>query len=74
MAVEKGKYETIDDGILESVKIYIKALEEVVKKNNFVAFVHPIVPVLDVTRKTVKAFMRTLKVSFSSSVCCFDCH
>jgi len=69
-AVEKGKYETLEDGIRMAVDVYIRALLEQVEKKELTAYIHPTVPVLDVTRKTVKAFTAYLQErvqSFSSS-------
>lgn len=61
VAVEKCKYESVQEGIDVTIKAYLKELSVVVKQNKFKAFIHPVVPVLDLTRPTVKAFNAVLK-------------
>jgi len=67
LAVEKGKYETIEEGIDLAVKVYITALEDLAKAKKYKIFVHPIVPVLDVTRKVVVKFNAVLKTKTQQS-------
>ena len=40
LAVEKGKYETIEEGIKQAVKVYIKALEEQTKQRQLTVTSH----------------------------------
>jgi len=61
VAVAQNKYKDLAEGISVNVEVYIEALEEVVMAKNITAYVHPIVPVLDPTRETVKAFNKQLK-------------
>src|SRR5688572_22058879 len=62
VAVEKGRYESVDDGIRLAVDVYVKAIQEYSAKKTFKGvYVHPITPVLDVTRPTVKKFTAQLK-------------
>jgi len=61
IAVDKCKYESLEEGIAVGVKAYVKAIENVSKNRQLTAYVHPIVPVLDATRSTVIAFTKHLK-------------
>ena len=49
------------------MQIYIKALEAVVKAKQLRAFVHPVIPVLDITRKVVKIFNASLQPALARS-------
>lgn len=66
-AVERCKYDSIEEGIEVDVQIYIKALEAVVKAKQLRAFVHPVIPVLDITRKVVKIFNASLQPALARS-------
>jgi hypothetical protein len=54
--VARGKYESLEEGIAVNVKVYVAAMERIQRAKKFELFIHPIVPVLDATRATVKAF------------------
>jgi tetratricopeptide (TPR) repeat protein len=56
VAVEKCKYERIEQGIELATDVYVKELENITKAKKLKSFVHPIVPVLDITRPVVKQF------------------
>ena len=56
LCVEKLKYDSVDEGIAVSVDHYVNQLTSLVKKRNFNVLVHPVVPVLDVTRHLVAKF------------------
>lgn len=60
-AVQKCKYDSIDDGMKHLVEIYVKCLLEVKKKKKAKIFVHPIPPVLKETIKNVIKFNEHLK-------------
>lgn len=60
VAVEKCKYETIEEGIEKCINVYTKTLEDLVKAKKLRAYIHPVVPVLDITRPTVKHFNSVL--------------
>ncbi len=49
-AVEKCKYETVEEGLLLCVDIYVKCLTKIAHRKNLTIFAHPVAPVLDVTR------------------------
>jgi hypothetical protein len=61
VAVEKGRYETIEEGIDVCVDIFRNAILGVVEKYNFQVYIHPIVPVLTSTRPMVKAYNWALR-------------
>jgi hypothetical protein len=56
LAVEKCRYKDIDHGIEVAIDIYLKKLQEIQRKHGFDIYVHPVLPVLDPTRETVKKF------------------
>mmetsp|Transcript_5538 Transcript_5538/g.9262 ORF Transcript_5538/g.9262 Transcript_5538/m.9262 type:complete len:141 (+) Transcript_5538:136-558(+) len=66
-AVAQNKYQDLDQGIDASVSIYVEMLEEQTLSKNLITFVHPIVPVLDPTRPTVKRFNQRLRKKIKSS-------
>lgn len=55
------QYDTDDQAMVATATIYIKVLRQLIADRKFEIFVHPISPVLDVTRPTVSAFMKVLK-------------
>ena len=61
VAVEKCKYDTLEDAALETVEIYVEVLRQLVEKHKFTVFVHPVLPVLDETRSVVQLFNKILK-------------
>ena len=42
VAVEKDRYKDVDAGIMHVVEIYMAALEELIAKKKFKAFIHPV--------------------------------
>lgn len=66
-AVEKDRYDTLEDGIAAVVKIYVGTLTALVAElpafRNRRAFVHPVIPVLDETRRIVTAFNARLRAA-----------
>jgi hypothetical protein len=61
LAVEKFKYETIEEGIRYTIGVYLDSLAEFQDKHNYKVFVHPVIPVLDITRDMVKKFNTMLE-------------
>ena len=82
VALEKARYNTLEEGIRAVVSIYISVLREIVtnpsaekkigkprhicaepqwKARGLTIYVHPVLPVLDVTRPLVLAFNKTLE-------------
>eukprot|EP00282_Hemiselmis_andersenii_P034731 CAMPEP_0169474520 /NCGR_PEP_ID=MMETSP1042-20121227/26302_1 /TAXON_ID=464988 /ORGANISM="Hemiselmis andersenii, Strain CCMP1180" /LENGTH=171 /DNA_ID=CAMNT_0009588559 /DNA_START=85 /DNA_END=597 /DNA_ORIENTATION=+ len=61
MAVEKGKYKDMDEGISRTIDFYLNVLDSLTKQQEFVIYVQPVAPVLNETREVVKVFNKTLK-------------
>lgn len=53
-AVDKCRYDTVDEACQVLVDIYLNTLDVLRKERKFNIFIHPIVPVLDVTRHVVQ--------------------
>lgn len=60
LAVEKCKYESIEQGIDKAVSVYVETLKKIAKARNLNVYVHPVNPVLDVTRTMVLKFNAAL--------------
>jgi tetratricopeptide (TPR) repeat protein len=67
VAVEKGKYPSIEVGIEKAVQVYVKALETATRARGFKSFVHPVAPVLPITRGVVIRFTSALRRSVAAS-------
>mmetsp|Transcript_86982 Transcript_86982/g.130416 ORF Transcript_86982/g.130416 Transcript_86982/m.130416 type:complete len:837 (-) Transcript_86982:22-2532(-) len=61
VAIEKCRYETVEEGIEHTIDIYMEKLKEVKKQKAIQIFVHPVIPVLDETRNMVKQFNEVLE-------------
>eukprot|EP00850_Spirogloea_muscicola_P017379 SM000148S01056 [mRNA] locus=s148:298226:303563:- [translate_table: standard] len=64
VSVEKGRYKAghdVEEGIEVTVDIYIKVLLSLIQKRGFTIFVHPVLPVLDITRPVVTMYNRVLR-------------
>jgi tetratricopeptide (TPR) repeat protein len=59
LAVEKLKYENVEEGVAFVIDIYLSVLNDLKSKFNLI--IHPVLPVLDVTRGMVIIFNRILK-------------
>ena len=55
-AIEKGYYESVEEGIKATVGVFISLLKELIQKKKFKIYVHPILPVLNETREMVKLY------------------
>ena len=55
-AIEKGYYDSVEDGIKRTVDVFISLLKEIIEKRSFKVYIHPILPVLNETRGMVKLF------------------
>jgi len=65
VSVEKCRYKDVEEGVRVSVDIYIAKLLEVRKERKLGRmFVHPVPPVLDVTRTVVLLFNKVCKEKF----------
>jgi hypothetical protein len=60
-SMHKCIYKDIEEGATVAIDIYLTVLLEVQKQCEYKIFVHPAVPVIDVTRDTVKIWNSILK-------------
>jgi hypothetical protein len=61
LAVEKCRYENIQEAIEFSVNLYVDVLLKIEEKYSFDIYVHPVLPVLDITRTMVIGFNQILE-------------
>jgi hypothetical protein len=61
VAVEKCKYENLNEAILTTVEIYLRLMIRLAKEKKLRIFVHPVAPVLNETRPVVMQFNQILK-------------
>ena len=50
MAVEKGRYRNVDEGISATIDYYLNVLEALITQLDFTIYVQPVAPVLNETR------------------------
>ena len=62
VSVERCRYKDVDEGIAVTVDIYMQKLLEIQAEYGFEIYVHPVPPVLDLTRDVVKRFNQTCRV------------
>lgn len=62
-SVQDCRYETIEEGCLVSIRIFLKVLLKLIRTKNLSIYVHPISPALDPTRFIVQAFNSLLKAA-----------
>merc|ERR1712137_285120 len=67
VAVEKCRYDSVQEGIDHTIDIFMQVLTEIKQKKNLNILVHPVVPVLNETRAMVKQFNTALKERVTSS-------
>lgn len=66
ICVEKGRYETLDEGIRVVINIFMDVLVKLQKRKHFAkVYIHPVVPVLDPTRHIVELFNPIFKEQVS---------
>lgn len=61
LCVEKAKYDSIEEAIDKVIDIYIEVIKDLYKKYNWSIYIHPVMPVLDITRSLVMLFNSILK-------------
>ncbi|XP_063422401.1 uncharacterized protein LOC134706948 isoform X2 [Mytilus trossulus] len=61
LCVEKSKYDSIEEAIDTVIDIYIEVIKDLYKKYNWNIYIHPVMPVLDITRSLVMQFNLRLK-------------
>ncbi|RLN15187.1 hypothetical protein BBJ28_00009020 [Nothophytophthora sp. Chile5] len=69
-AVEKCKYESIEEGMTHTIGIFMEVLADVVEKYEFETYIHPIVPVLDETRALVIQYNQLFQKRVAKSKIC----
>ncbi|KAL4086206.1 hypothetical protein PRIC1_014337 [Phytophthora ramorum] len=69
-AVEKCKYESVEEGMQHTIGIFMETLEDVVQKYKFDVHIHPVVPVLDETRPLVIQYNKLFKQCVTKSAFC----
>lgn len=60
------QYDNDLEAIKTTVRIYLNELKKLMTNNKFEIFVHPVPPVLDVTRPIVKPFVKCLKLEIEA--------
>ncbi len=61
LAVEKLKYDSLDEAMAVLIDIYAHALLDLIKTRHFKIFVHPVPSVLNETRHVVRPFNEALQ-------------
>ncbi|CAM9963409.1 unnamed protein product, partial [Phaeothamnion confervicola] len=61
VAVERGRYDSLEQAAAETVRLFVDAALTLVRERGFVAFVHPVVPVLNETRRIVTLYNHVLR-------------
>ncbi|POM78678.1 Hypothetical protein PHPALM_3765 [Phytophthora palmivora] len=69
-AVEKCKYETVEEGMNHTIGIFMDVLADVVEKYAFEVFIHPVVPVLDETRHLVIQYNKLFRKRVAKTTIC----
>lgn len=65
-AMEKCRYESLEDGARGTIAIYKRVLNQLKQEHAFRLLVHPPVPVLDVTRSIIRIFDTVLRDELSA--------
>jgi len=58
LAVEKGRYESVEEGIRKTLSVFFKKLKALLRSKKFRVFLHPVLPVLPQTRSMVLKYNR----------------
>lgn len=56
LAVERHKYNSVQDGMIQTMEIFMDVLKRLVSQFQFKVYIHPIVPVLNETRNIVTVY------------------
>lgn len=67
LAVEKLKYDSLEEAMTVLINIYAEALLDLIKTRGFDIFVHPVPSVLNETRHVVRPFNQTLQKKVNSN-------
>ncbi|XP_048776174.2 uncharacterized protein LOC125680539 isoform X2 [Ostrea edulis] len=60
LCVEKGKYDSLEEGMDRVIEIYISLLARLQNLHGWDVYVHPVLPLLDLTRSVVMQFNQRL--------------
>jgi len=66
VAIERCRYESLEEGVNHTISIYVKKLRELVKQKRFRVMVHPAPPVLNETRYIIRKFNMALKAALEN--------
>jgi hypothetical protein len=56
LAVERHKYDSVQEGMVQTVEIFMDVLKRLVSQFQFKVYIHPIIPVLNETRSIVTVY------------------
>jgi hypothetical protein len=59
--VARGRYGSVAEGAAHTAGVYVSALSSLIARRGFTVYVHPVPPVLDVTRAVVLAYNAALR-------------
>jgi len=60
------QYDSQEEAIKKTVSIYVSVIKDIVRTRDFVVYVHPVPPALDITRPMVVAYNEVLKESIAN--------
>ena len=60
-ACARLQYDSVEEGMAAVVDLYLQQILDLISRQHFEIFVHPVPPVLNETRHIVRLFMRLLK-------------
>ena len=61
LSIQKGRYKTLEEAASFTIDIYEQRLRELVADFDYTILIHPVPPVMDVTRSIVTTFNKLLK-------------
>lgn len=56
VAVERGVYANVEEGMRATLSVFKQVVQDLIRKKRLRVYIHPIIPVLDVTRQIVQMF------------------
>mmetsp|Transcript_9579 Transcript_9579/g.15917 ORF Transcript_9579/g.15917 Transcript_9579/m.15917 type:complete len:549 (+) Transcript_9579:1371-3017(+) len=56
VAVERGVYANVEEGMRATLAVFKQVVQDLIRKKRLQVYIHPIMPVLDVTRQIVQMF------------------
>lgn len=67
VAVERCRYQSLEQGMRHTIRIYLRVLRQLAQRHKFKIYVHPVLPMLDLTRTNVFLFNRILDEELQSN-------